>query len=395
MVYLPQPDIDLTLAAHAPIDWKSSLNGSASSAPVPEEVLLVPGKLTEVTARIKNNSQQELWVSLGIEGNFPNLWFTLVPSPQAFPDDTWRTAWRENIQVSRQQSLKLGTDYFQLQPQQTVTINLGFTLPDNFFEEPHTLSSQSSLNLYYDGEIFLYQVTEPTQNSAAQLIAYKTLQLYPRSERIYQKFLPEFYQESDFLGRFLNITEQSFEPVYEATENFWAYLDPLLTPKALVPFLAHWVAWPMNPSLTLSQQRRLIRHAVEIYQWRGTARGLKLCLHLCTGLEKDQIEVLEPDEVEFAVGDITLGDQPCLGGGKAYHFVVRLKPDTQDPLEHLDEAAIRALIEQEKPAFCTYDLEMVYPVTPQLPSSSAPTPTLSPSSPITPSPQTVIADGVV
>lgn len=359
MVYLPQPDVDLTLATHVPIDWDSNHNGLA--APAPEDVLLIPGKLTEVTARIKNNSQQELRISLGVQGDFPGQWFTRVPSPQVFSDETWREAWRENVQITRGRSLQFATDYFQLRPQQTIAINLGFTLTSSFFEDPNALRSKPHLNLSYGGEIFLHQATESSQDPAVQLIAYKTLQFYPRPGRIYQKFLPELYQESDFLGRFLNIAEQSFEPVYETSETFWSYLDPLLTPRALVPFLAHWVAWPMSPSLTLSQQRRLIRHAVEIYQWRGTARGLKLCLRLCTGLDDPHIEVLEPDEREFAVGAITLGDEPCLGGGKVYHFVVRLKPETQDQLSNLDETAIRTLIEQEKPAFCTYDLEILYP----------------------------------
>ncbi|WP_322745068.1 phage tail protein [Leptolyngbya ectocarpi] len=241
-----------------------------------------------------------------------------------------------------------------------MSINLGFTLPESFFEDPYALRNRENLDLSYGGEIFLHQAAAE-QSSVVQLIAYKTLQLYPRPEPIYQKFLPEFYQTSDFLGRFLSITEQSFEPVYDITETFWAYLDPLLAPKALVPFLAHWVAWPMNPHLTLAQQRRLIRHAVEIYQWRGTARGLTLCLHLCTSLEMQQIEVIEPDEREFALGDITLGDQPSLGGGKAYHFAVVLKPDSPEQLNCLDETAIRVLIEQEKPAFCTYDLKIVAP----------------------------------
>lgn len=364
MVYLPQPNVDLTVATPSPIDWESRSNGSAA----PGEVLLIPGKLTEVTARVKNNSQQALWVSVGVKGDFPESWFTpVLPPEQRQNEEPRHEIWHRNVELSSQQSLRFGTDYFALQPRETIAINLGFTLPSHFFEDPDALQTdgvRSHPTLRYGSEIFLHQTDDPEQRSTIQLIAYKTLQLYPRPERIYQKFLPEFYQESDFLGRFLNITEQSFEPVYETTETFWAYLDPLLTPKALVPFLAHWVAWPMNPSLTLSQQRRLIRHAVEIYQWRGTARGLKLCLHLCTGLEPQQIEVLEPDEREFAIGEITLGDQPCLGGGKAYHFVVILKPDSQAQLDNLDEAAIRTLIEQEKPAFCTYTLEILSLVTP-------------------------------
>lgn len=372
MVYLLQPDVDLSLATHEPIDWDSNLSGitpSAADAPAPEGVLLVPGKLTEVAVKIKNNSQQPLQVSLGLQGEFPDAWFT----HDAF--------WQENTALPAQQSLKFSTDYFDLSPQQTIYKTLGFTLPDDFFEAPNALRSHQHLSLDFNGEVFLYhRLAEDGQT--VHLIGYKTLQLYTRPTRIYQQFLPEFYQESDFLGRFLSIFEQSFEPIYETAETFWAYLDPLLTPKALVPFVAHWVAWPMNPHLTLSQQRRLIRHAVEIYQWRGTARGLTLCLQLCTGLEEQQIEVTEPDEREFAIGEITLGDEPSLGGGRAYHFIVILKPGTQDQLDSLDEAALRALIEQEKPAFCTYDLEIVHPATAS-PSISPPC-----------DPQTVVSDQV-
>ncbi|MEM7796472.1 MAG: phage tail protein [Cyanobacteria bacterium P01_C01_bin.118] len=395
MVYLPQPDVDLTLVPQVPINWNSDLNGTG--APAPEEVLLEPGKLTEVTARIKNNSAQELWVSLGVQGNFPDAWFTPVHSGQGTEDEILWEPGQENLPV--RQSVKFGTNDFRLLPRQTIAINLGFTLPESFFEDLNRMTADQSalmgatpnIPLGYGSEIFLHQIIEPEQNSTVQLIAYKTLQLYPRPERIYQQFLPEFYQESDFLGRFLNITEQAFEPVYEAAETFWSYLDPLLTPKALVPFLAHWVAWPMNPRLTLSQQRRLIRHAVEIYQWRGTAHGLKLCLRLCTNLTDEQIEVIEPNQREFAVGDITLGDQPRLGGGKAYHFVVVLKPDTQDQLDQLDEAAIRVLIEQEKPAFCTYALELMHPATASPANSSPPPPSIPLSPPPTPYP--VTADG--
>ncbi|MEM8612438.1 MAG: phage tail protein [Cyanobacteria bacterium P01_H01_bin.105] len=372
MVYLPQPNVDLSLATHSPIDWDSTLNGKTASAadvPAPEAVLLVPGKLTEVAVKIKNNSQQQLRVRLGLQGGFPDAWFDCAES------------WQENTSLAVQQSLKFSTHYFELPPHQTVYKTLGFTLPHDFFEDPNALRSHQHLTLGFDGEVFLHHQLAGDEQ-AVQLIAYKTLQLYTRPSRIYQQFLPEFYQESDFLGRFLSIFEQSFEPVYETAETFWAYLDPLLTPKALVPFLAHWVAWPMNSRLPLSQQRRLIRHAVEIYQWRGTARGLTLCLQLCTGLEAQQIEITEPDEREFAVGEITLGDAPSLGGGKAYHFIVILKPDTQDQLDGLDEAALRALIEQEKPAFCTYDLEIVHPAA-----------ALS-SSPPSDDPQTVVSDGV-
>ena len=250
---------------------------------------------------------------------------------------------------------------FRIEAQQTLYQTLEFTLPCEFFEESQALLKQSQLALEYPSELFLYQA--PLNGGSPRLIGYQSFDISTRPSRVYLDFLPEIYQESDFLGRFLSICEQALEPSFEMADQFWAYLNPLTAPKALVPFLAHWVAWPMNPRWTLSQQRRLIRHAVEIYQWRGSRYGLQLCLHLCTGLPLDDrhIQIEDAETVGFTLGDAVLSDEPCLGGGVAYHFAVTLRSDTTEQAHalHTAEAALRSLIEQEKPAFCTYDLRLL------------------------------------
>ena len=52
-------------------------------------------------------------------------------------------------------------------------------------------------------------------------------------------------------------------------------------------------------------------------------------------------------------GQTLLGEDSLLGGGKPYFFIVRLR--SQFP-EQINEDLIRKIIEQEKPAFCNYDL---------------------------------------
>ena len=47
-----------------------------------------------------------------------------------------------------------------------------------------------------------------------------------------------------------------------------------------------------------------------------------------------------------------------LGGGRPYHFIVRLRPDQRN---QIDERLVRDIIEREKPAFCTYELELISP----------------------------------
>ena len=44
-----------------------------------------------------------------------------------------------------------------------------------------------------------------------------------------------------------------------------------------------------------------------------------------------------------------------LGGGKIYHFTVRLRTDES---HQLDEELIREIIERYKPAFSTYELSI-------------------------------------
>jgi hypothetical protein len=124
----------------------------------------------------------------------------------------------------------------------------------------------------------------------------------------------------------------------------------------------HWVDWPIDARFDLTQQRQLIRRAVEIYRWRGTRKGLRFYLHLYTGLpldeqfdpEKDKsISITESFGQGCVVGIAHVGEDAILGGGKPYHFQVRLRAG----LDHaIDEELVRRIIDQEKPVFCTYDL---------------------------------------
>jgi phage tail-like protein len=132
----------------------------------------------------------------------------------------------------------------------------------------------------------------------------------------------------------------------------------------LLPFLSYWVGWDIDPILDLKQQRRLMRRAIELYTWHGTKRGLRLYLHLYTGLPLDEdipdenakhISITEPIGESFVVGEAIIGEA-ILGGGRAFHFAVQLRSDASYRIE---EALVRKIIEQEKPAFCSYELLIV------------------------------------
>lgn len=205
--------------------------------------------------------------------------------------------------------------------------------------------------------MYVYEVDNPNP------LICRSFSLYVRPRSFYLDFLPALYREVDFIQRLIALFEQAFDPYVQAIDALWAYLDPLTAPQLLLPFLAHWVAWEIEPNWNLERQRHLIRHAMTIYRWHGTRQGLRFYLHLYTGLPIDEdlpeaqkhISIQEVFEGGFQYGACILGQDSVLGGGRPYHFGVCLRPQRSDLI---DETLVRSIIDRAKPAFCTYDLEI-------------------------------------
>lgn len=315
-------------------------------------LLLMPGQIAEIAVEIANTGDRALLWRLEVNGEFSTEWW---------PADS-REEWQQEQEIL---------------PGDQVQGTLRFQVPADFFERQTALhGDRRCLELNYPSEICLYLV----ETDRSQLVGYRPFQFWIRPNCTYLDFLPEIYQTTDFMGRFLMLFEQTFDPTVETMDVFWAYLDPLTAPRALLPFLSQWVAWDLEPRWTLKQQRRLLRHAIRLYNWRGTRWGLLLYLHFYTGLPlqerevpdnlqislelesvdipeaRKRISVVEDHSAGFTLGQIGLGQSPMLGGGRPYHFTVTLRPDRAD---QIDAILIRHIIEQVKPAFCTYDLWIV------------------------------------
>lgn len=302
-------------------------------------LILYPGEASELLVQIKNLGTRTLRLELQTESTCPADWFRLG-----------------------------GMEGYELTPGQQIEAVLYFQVPDNFFEAADALHSDRQLTIDFSGRIHVYyqegETDRPRNESAA-------FDLYVRPRSLYLNFLPAIYTEEDFVGRFLKIFEQAFEPAVQALDAMWAYLDPLTAPSSMLPFLSYWVAWPVEQHWSLSRQRYLIRQAMEIYRWRGTRRGLRLYLHLYTGLPLDEHIPREADKhisIEeifgegFVLSSTQMGEDSIIGGGQPYHFVVRLRPDAD---VRVDEQVVRNIIEREKPAFCTYELYVEQATSPE------------------------------
>ncbi len=335
--------------------------GEAEGTSVKQQATIdvYPGELCRVALELKNWESQTQHLTLKLDGTFPLQWChrnaeaSIVP--QGLEEQKSGTA------------IALAT--VEIPAKKSWHTDLWFLAPQDFFEGQDALQKTNAnrLDPTFWGCLSVY-AQSPSQG--LQYLVEQSdfaLNIAPRSD--YTTFLPTVYQEVDFIARFIKIFEQAFDPVVNSFNSMWANLDPLTAPQALIPFLAQWVDWPMDSQLGLLQQRKLIRRAVEIYRWRGTRKGLRFYLHLYTGLPLDEavnqeedksISITEPFGQGCVFGVAHVGKDAILGGGKPYHFQVRLRANPDNPI---DEQLVRRILDREKPVFCTYDLWIEAPPT--------------------------------
>lgn len=306
-----------------------TLKASKQEEKVPNNLLLYPGEPGEILVSLKNPVDRSQQWKLEIKGDFPLDWCN------------WNNS-----------------DFQEIQPEQKLELPISLLVPEDFFENQFTVN-QNKQHLQIDYQIQISICTQ-TGNTTQQL-AYQVFELCVRPDTSYSDFLPVIYREVDFIGRLLSIFEQAFDPAVQTIDTMWAYLDPLTAPEALLPFLAHWVAWDIDSRWSLNTQRRLIRNAIALYRWHGTRHGLRLYLHLYTGLPLDEhlpeidkhISIREVFNNGFVFGNTHIGEDSMLGGGRPYHFIIHLRlPESHQ----IDLSLIGEIIEQQKPAFSTYEL---------------------------------------
>jgi phage tail-like protein len=212
----------------------------------------------------------------------------------------------------------------------------------------------------------------------------------------YLDFLPAIYQttgpdgEPSYLGLFLRAFEDVLSgngvempgetgtrrPSLEAAIDSLAALfvpldtrDPAgthQTPPEFLEWLAQWVAVALRADIDVPRRRRFIAHAVPVYRWRGTRRGLREAIRLYTDTEP----VITEPSPELRVGKNTVVGAATLGGGLPHTFEVRLRLTSATARALGGEAAaerlrrahevVSSIIETTKPAHtvCTLVIEV-------------------------------------
>ncbi|MFX0594691.1 phage tail protein [Melissospora conviva] len=95
--------------------------------------------------------------------------------------------------------------------------------------------------------------------------------------------LPALYLDDDFTQRLTAGLDEVLAPVLLTLDCLDAYLDLELAPADFLDWLAGWVAVEVDESWPVALRREVVRHAVQLHRWRGTARGVELAVRLLTG----------------------------------------------------------------------------------------------------------------
>ena len=184
--------------------------------------------------------------------------------------------------------------------------------------------------------------------------------------------LPSIFSDDParFLGRFLLAFEQVLtgldggEPapdkgLEETIAGIATLFDAQKTREDFLPWLAGWVALGLRADWSVAQKRDFLAHIVPLYRRRGTKANLAELLKIYTGLTP---VITGIDDTEFQIGvHSTIGKDTFIDGSPPHRFHVSVtmpNPD-QATLQRQFQIA-SALIDLQKPAHTTYDLEIVF-----------------------------------
>ncbi|MFL5345379.1 MAG: phage tail protein [Hyalangium sp.] len=162
------------------------------------------------------------------------------------------------------------------------------------------------------------------------------------------RLLPGVFQrtarEGSPLLALLGVMDVLHAPSEATLEELDALFDPRRAPDRFVPFLARWVDLELPVTTGLGRLRELVAAGVELSRWRGTARGLLLFLSTATGRKDFELDERVPGP----------GGRP-----RPFHIRVRASAELAPHRPMLER-----IIELEKPAYVTYELQFMQPPQP-------------------------------
>ena len=133
-----------------------------------------------------------------------------------------------------------------------------------------------------------------TGNATPEVFA---LRIYGGRFSYVENYLPRLYREqlvapeadqqgaatgADFLERYLAIAEGVMTQIEDSIARADLLSRPATVPEEGLEWLAGWLGLALEPTWNEAQRRRFLAHAMTLYRWHGTQRGLALAIDLAT-----------------------------------------------------------------------------------------------------------------
>ncbi len=169
----------------------------------------------------------------------------------------------------------------------------------------------------------------------------------------YLQYLPAFYRDDDFTGRFLHIFEDILKPLEGIIDDIAFYFDPGTSPQFFLAWLASWVGLVLDERWPETKRRELIKSVAELYRWRGTKRGLSEYLRIYAGVAPQIIEHTQGSQAGSETTSTASGTRGKKGQPNCFTVILEV-PDVST----IDANIVKAIIETEKPAHAAYILQI-------------------------------------
>ena len=101
-------------------------------------------------------------------------------------------------------------------------------------------------------------------------------------------------RSSDQFRRFLLMFQHMMTTVTDRIDAIPDLTDPLVADPKFLPWIASWVAFELDGSLPLHQQRELVRRSIRLQRTRGTVDGVREMIRVLTAAPVRLIERRKP-----------------------------------------------------------------------------------------------------
>jgi phage tail-like protein len=172
-------------------------------------------------------------------------------------------------------------------------------------------------------------------------------------------YLPAIYREdpgpASFLERWLANFEGFFTNLEDRIEHVHALFDPRTAPAEALDWLGCWMGVVLDPMWAEDRRRFFIRHAHELYRWRGTVRGLEMALRIYPAETLDE-QVLDPRgaaELRIVEQFVTRQENASSPVNTAHRFKVLIPHDLPEDQAHM----VERIVDLERPGHASYEVK--------------------------------------